>query len=89
MGVMKTLAIERRGGRGGGYPAIGERVRVVGSWKGKAIDVTGIVLASRRNPKSAAFMVRGGAVLAVIRTDTGQEVKVPWSVNYVSFQRAA
>jgi hypothetical protein len=62
------------------YPKRGEFVRVVGEWRGRRYDVIGVVEREGRR-------VRSGAVMGAIRTPDGRVVWVPWSVQYVRFER--
>jgi hypothetical protein len=73
--------------RGRKYPRRGERVRVVGSWRGRDYDLVGVVLREGRMVPSGAVM---GLLLAeagtVGRRDvSGREVWIPWSTQYVDF----
>ena len=68
------------------YPRVGQRVHVTGYWRGRAIDVVGVVMPSRRDPSSPAFRTRTGAVLAVIRHRDGKKVTIPWSTGVVQFE---
>jgi tRNA U34 5-carboxymethylaminomethyl modifying enzyme MnmG/GidA len=72
------------------YPKVGERIRVIGSWRGQEYDVQGVVLREGR-------MVRSGAVLGKILAEggrvgrrqvpVGNVVWIPWSLQYVRFER--
>jgi tRNA U34 5-carboxymethylaminomethyl modifying enzyme MnmG/GidA len=72
------------------YPKRGERIRVIGSWRGQEYDVQGVVLREGR-------MVRSGAVLGQILAESGRVgrrqvpvgkvVWIPWSLQYVRFEK--
>jgi len=61
------------------YPRKGDRVRVVGEWRGRKYDLEGTVEIEGRR-------VRSGAVMGAIRTNDGTVVWVPWSLGYVTFE---
>lgn len=65
---------------------VGDRVRVTGFWSGKRIDVTGVVLASPRNPHRPQYQTDKGHWRAMIHTDSGVDFEIPWSTKIMTFE---
>lgn len=57
---------------------IGQKVKAWGNWHGKSFSVEGILRRIAR--------VRSGAVMALIETEQGKRVWIPWSPKTTEYE---
>lgn len=67
-------------------PRVGDHVRVTGTWSGKRLDITGVVLASPRNPNQPQYQTDAGHWRARIHTESGVDFEIPWSTKIMRFE---
>jgi len=74
------------GGSANRLPQVGDHVRVTGTWYGKRLDITGVVLASPRNRNQPQYQTDAGHWRAKIHTQSGVDFEIPWSTKIMRFE---